>query len=80
MYLKKLFVEKLAIQFFLKIFIKGVPQFIKFALREKLESKISKILLKVQFQGGFCGKECQIELLKDQTDIAVLPFYPKGNF
>ena len=35
--------------------------------------------LKIQFQGGFCGKESEITFKNDDQIIHHMPFFPKGN-
>ena len=40
--------------------MQGLPQWIKAQLESSLSA--SKYRLKIQFQGGFCGKECSLTL------------------
>ena len=36
-------------------------------------------MLKVQFQGGFCGKESEICFKKGSDEVLTHNFYPKGR-
>ena len=37
------------------------------------------MMLKVQFQGGFCGKESEICFKNGSDEVLTHNFYPKGN-
>lgn len=55
----------------------GIPQYIKLKLNDVLKSE--RLKLQVQFQGGFCGKECSLQLFHDANMVHSIPFYPKDN-
>ncbi|XP_054278829.1 nuclear receptor 2C2-associated protein-like [Macrosteles quadrilineatus] len=51
----------------------GSPQWI--AVMFKDEFLLNKLV--IQFQGGFCGKDCQIEIQKSDGEECVVKFYPE---
>ena len=53
-----------------------MPQWIK-AQFDGVQS--STLLLKVQFQGGFCGKQCNITLKKCDQPVLSHDFYPEDS-
>lgn len=55
----------------------GSPQWIQMALDSPQRGHTIKFIL--QFQGGFCGKECQAEFFMDGKSQCVVPFYPKDT-
>lgn len=55
----------------------GTPQWIQIALDAPQNGKTVKLIL--QFQGGFCGKDCQAEFFLDGKSKCVSPFYPKDT-
>lgn len=56
------------------IFFKGSPQWIEIQFGgEDIEIKSFSI----QFQGGFVGKDCHLEISKDHKELIKHPFYPE---
>lgn len=52
----------------------GTPQWINLFVNPQ---DLSMIKICVQFQGGFCGKNCFAEFYEDNTVVANFPFYPE---
>ena len=52
------------------IFSQGSPQWVSL----EFEEKVSVSALCLQFQGGFCGKECQVEV---DGEKKIMDFYPE---
>lgn len=55
----------------------GSPQWIQIAFESPQKGKAIQLLM--QFQGGFCGKDCQAELFCDGKSQCTYPFYPKDT-
>merc|ERR1712126_493951 len=55
----------------------GIPQYIRVTLNDKQKS--TKLMLKVQFQGGFCGKESEICFKNGSEEVLTHNFYPKDD-
>ena len=58
-------------------FVQGIPQYIRVTLNDKQKS--TKLMLKIQFQGGFCGKESEICFKNGSEEVLTHNFYPKGR-
>lgn len=52
----------------------GLPQWISIKFSDPEELK--QLCISIQFQGGFCGKDCVAEFADESKNVTQLPFYP----
>ena len=55
---------------FLTAALQGSPQWVSL----EFERPVPLSALSLQFQGGFCGKECEVEI---EGNLKILEFYPE---
>lgn len=57
------------------LFLQGIPQWIEVVFKEDCD--VSN--LSIQFQGGFVGKNCHMDIVSVAGELISVPFFPEDN-